>query len=76
MKLDVRVLRNPHADMPELQYRAYANIPNEPLGLIDSSGPTEECALANARRRCLLRYLGVEWPGIATPDDALDPRSG
>ena len=74
MTLKFRVLPDPNADLPELAFRAYAI--GTGLGLVDAAGPTPAQACERAARRWRLRWLGVEWPGIATPDEALNPIAG
>lgn len=74
MRLEIRVLRDHAADLPETAYRAF--VLNSGLGVVDAAGPTPAEAEAKVRRRYRLRWLGVEWPGVATPGEALNLISG
>lgn len=74
MTVEIQVLRDYNADLPEMAYRAFVRGPG--IGLVDAAGPTPEHAKDKVRRRLLLRWLGVEWSGMATPDEALNPISG
>jgi hypothetical protein len=58
------------------EYRYYARIVGSRMGLIDSSGPDPETARERALSRYQRRRLGVEWAGLAIPDEALDPNAG
>ena len=71
----VQVVPNPH-ESGDCKFYARAHHPYECLGLVDASGPTEACTRAKALKRYQLRRLGVEWPGIATPDEAQNPLKG
>ena len=75
MNLQERVVHDQFAD-PEYAYRAYVRHPRVELGLIDAAGPSRECALAKARRRFELRWMGVESVGMAIPEEAKTPWCG
>lgn len=57
-----------------LLFRAW--VTNSQIGLCDASGPTEEIAREKCISRYWRKYLGVEQPGITTPDEALGVRAG
>ena len=73
MTLEIRVVPDPHASA-EFAYRAY--VTGGDTGFVDAAGPTVVQATANVKARYRRRWLGVEWPGMTTPADALDPVSG
>lgn len=73
MKPRVHVARDPLA-LPEFAYRA--RIVGGTVGYVDSAGPTRAQATANVWSRYWRCWLGVDWPGIAIPDEALDHLSG
>ncbi len=51
-------------------------LPDRLLGLVTARGDTEAAAIAAARRRWRLRWLGVEWPGLVLPAAARSPAAG
>ena len=71
--MKTRAREDPHAP-PERRYRGY--VVDGELGLTDASAATEREALAKARRRWRLRWLGVECPGVVRLPDAEAPGSG
>ena len=68
-----RVIEDVHASAP-WRWRAYAD--SHGLGLVDAAGPTPQAARDKVRVRHRLRWLGVEWPGMAVPDEARNPQTG
>jgi len=69
--MNERVVKDLYA-APRYRYRAYVH--GEVCA--DSAGPTPEIALRKARNRYRLRWLGVEWQGMATPEEAKNPLAG
>ena len=68
-----QVLEDPHAP-PEWRYRGY--VVDSELALTDAAAPTHDEALARARRRWRLRWLGVECPGIVRLPGSESPEAG
>lgn len=74
MQPRVAVTRNHHELDTPCEY--HARVEGSGLGLVDACGPTPEIAVARARDRWRLRWLGVEWQGMATPPEARRPHAG
>ena len=73
MTPEVRVVLDPHAS-PDFAYRAHAT--GGALGFVDAAGPTPDAATTKVLARHRLRWLGVEWVGMAVPDEARQPTAG